>query len=285
MKATQRINQTPHFPLKLWRGSKVMPRSEQLTALYINHYAGPRHSQPFTCHDFWEMTFVLEGKGSVEFKDTSVELPAGSGILIPPAMHHRETTEDLKWDTLWIGLQGLMTQKLPTRRFFHLGAGRQLLPWAHSILAWRQQQVGPIGPELDGLITFMMTAFLRLSQTPPQTEHHDGLPHTLAYIHEHIDQTIVIDELAELASCSLGHFHRQFKQATHQTPLQYITRHRLELALQYLQQTQWTVKTIASKLGFADPLYFSRSFRKQFGCSPLQARNTMKREGKRSKDL
>ena len=115
---------------------------------------------------------------------------------------------------------------------------------------------------------------------PPLTEKHDWLPHVLAYIHEHIHQPLVIDELAKLASLSLGHFHRQFKQATGQTPLQYITGHRFEIALQYLQKTQWSIKKIASKLGFDDPLYFSRSFRKQFGSSPLQARNTMKHEGK-----
>jgi transcriptional regulator GlxA family with amidase domain len=138
-----------------------------------------------------------------------------------------------------------------------------------------KQQIGPIGPELDALRCFLLAASLRLMQQVQPNDHPDWLSRILAHIHEHIGQPITMEQLADLASCSRGHFHRQFHQATDEMPLHYLSRHRMERALQHLRQTQWPIKTIAAKSGFPDPLYFSRCFRKAFGRSPNQARNNL----------
>jgi AraC-like DNA-binding protein len=209
------------------------------------------------------------------FEGHTVVLPTASVLLIPPHMPHTERSDDTDWDTLWIAIRGKTLDKLSSQQPFHLADGQSLLPWAHQMLAWRQQQVGPIGPELDALAAFLLTAVLRLMQQSDPGNCPGWLSEVLAHIHQHLDQPIVMDDLADLASCSLGHFHQQFHQATGETPLHYLARHRMERALQFLRQTQWPVKTIAAKSGFTDPLYFSRCFRKVFGCSPVQARKRM----------
>lgn len=275
MKPRNPITNLPYLSADLWQGSNTFSRNHYLTTLYVNHYVGPRHARDFTHHDFWEMTYVLNGCGKVSFEKQSLDLPTASALLIPPHMSHLESSDDAQWDTLWIAVKGKALDKLTRKQPYILQNGQMLLPWAHQILAWRQQQIGSIGPELDALSSFLLAATLRLIHQIQPNDQPDWLSRVLSHIHKQINQSITMEQLADIASCSRGHFHRQFHHATGETPLKYLSRHRMELALQYLRQTQWPIKTIAAKSGFHDPLYFSRCFRKAFHCSPVEARKTM----------
>ncbi|HVU23018.1 MAG TPA: helix-turn-helix domain-containing protein [Opitutus sp.] len=81
--------------------------------------------------------------------------------------------------------------------------------------------------------------------------------------------------LAELArSCGLSpsRFSHLFKAQVRATPRQFSEKLRLELASQLLAQTSLTVREIAYKTGFADPLYFSRRFGRFFQRTPIEVR-------------
>jgi AraC-like DNA-binding protein len=54
------------------------------------------------------------------------------------------------------------------------------------------------------------------------------------------------------------------------TPYQYALHAKINRAKQILAMGQWTVKEIASQVGFEDPYYFSRLFKKKTGLSPSQ---------------
>ena len=86
------------------------------------------------------------------------------------------------------------------------------------------------------------------------------------------DKTSVA-ELAESYGMSEGHFIRQFKSYTGQTPLEYRAFKKIETAKSLLSGTDMSVTDISSALGFEDPLYFSRVFKRQAGVSPREYRN------------
>jgi AraC-like DNA-binding protein len=81
-----------------------------------------------------------------------------------------------------------------------------------------------------------------------------------------------VSELAELYNMSEGHFIRQFKFYTGHTPLEYRAMKRIELAKSLLSGTDMSVSDISESLGFDDPLYFSRVFKKNTGISPREYR-------------
>jgi AraC-like DNA-binding protein len=68
------------------------------------------------------------------------------------------------------------------------------------------------------------------------------------------------------------HFDRVFKQQTGVTPMRWLNERRMQAARQYLSGTSKTVAEIAEALGYSDPFYFSRVFRRHFGQSPRQCR-------------
>lgn len=65
---------------------------------------------------------------------------------------------------------------------------------------------------------------------------------------------------------------RQFQQYTGQTPAQYQQQLRLTEGARLLSDTDWSVRRIAEQVGYTDPLYFSRLFRRKYGKSPVHYR-------------
>uniref|UniRef100_UPI00262A74C7 helix-turn-helix transcriptional regulator n=1 Tax=uncultured Alcanivorax sp. TaxID=191215 RepID=UPI00262A74C7 len=59
---------------------------------------------------------------------------------------------------------------------------------------------------------------------------------------------------------------------TGQTPMQAFQRIKVSHACYLLDITEETVVQIAARLGYDDPYYFSRLFKKQMGVSPQQYR-------------
>jgi AraC-like DNA-binding protein len=69
-------------------------------------------------------------------------------------------------------------------------------------------------------------------------------------------------------------FHRSFKSSFGITPFDYMLTKRLSKARQLLSTTSLSIKEIASECGYENEFYFSRVFKKRFGVSPSQHRNT-----------
>ena len=68
------------------------------------------------------------------------------------------------------------------------------------------------------------------------------------------------------------HFHRMFKRAFRQTPMQFLQEYRLRSARRLLATTDEQVTTIALAVGFESLGSFSWLFRRRFGLSPRQFR-------------
>ena len=85
------------------------------------------------------------------------------------------------------------------------------------------------------------------------------------------DKTTVA-ELADMYNMSEGHFIRQFKFYTGYTPLEYRARKIVENAKSLLSGTDMPITDVSESLGFEDPLYFSRVFKKTAGISPREYR-------------
>jgi transcriptional regulator GlxA family with amidase domain len=87
-----------------------------------------------------------------------------------------------------------------------------------------------------------------------------------------------LGELAESAGLSVPHFINLFKKQCGFAPIDFVLRQRIRLACDLLNNTSAAVGSIAEKVGFKDPYYFSRCFTRIMGASPRGYRNALKRE-------
>jgi transcriptional regulator GlxA family with amidase domain len=97
-----------------------------------------------------------------------------------------------------------------------------------------------------------------------------------AYMRQHLERPVRLDELARMANLSVSHFSAIFRKEFGFSPLDYLIRTRIRRACELLDTTGSSLKEIAEAVGFSDPLYFSRVFRTIHGVSPSQYRSVVK---------
>jgi len=93
-----------------------------------------------------------------------------------------------------------------------------------------------------------------------------------AHIEAHPGDSLTIDLLAGVAGLSRAHFVRQFSRLAGAPPSEYVFRSRMARAARLLQSSSLPVLEIALSLGFADPNYFTKAFRRAFDVSPTEFR-------------
>lgn len=81
-------------------------------------------------------------------------------------------------------------------------------------------------------------------------------------------KTFNVEKLIKNTHLSKSQFYRLFKEYTGTSPLRFFTNCRLTAAADYLVIYNMKIRDVSERLGFEDPLYFSRLFKKEFGVSP-----------------
>lgn len=94
-------------------------------------------------------------------------------------------------------------------------------------------------------------------------------------IHEHArDPRFGVSQLARELDCSREHLARQFQDATGMSPLTYLSQSRLRLVANDLRAGDDKLESVARRCGFSSANYLCRMFRKRWGVSPAQYRET-----------
>jgi AraC family transcriptional regulator len=92
------------------------------------------------------------------------------------------------------------------------------------------------------------------------------------FINQHLDQPLVLADLASQAELSEFHFARMFKHSTGQAPHQYVMQVRLQQAEKLLRNTLMPLTQIALDCGFSSASHFSNRFKAFYGYSPIRLR-------------
>lgn len=115
-----------------------------------------------------------------------------------------------------------------------------------------------------------------ISGSASSVERSRELPATLSqllyYIQKNYKKPLTVGELAAVAKVTEQHVIRLFRQHLGTTPIRYINRTRVFHAIDLLRNTDLTVKQIAYEIGFEDPNYFCRVFKREEKMTPLETR-------------
>lgn len=96
------------------------------------------------------------------------------------------------------------------------------------------------------------------------------------YMRLHLDRPLRIAELAALARWSPSHFKARFREHTGYGCIDYFIRMRIHAACQLLDTSGLDIKTVAARVGYADPLWFSKAFKSVTGQPPSEYRERAK---------
>ena len=118
--------------------------------------------------------------------------------------------------------------------------------------------------------TIIHSIIERLFQTHPQKTHGKELiEDAIQYIQQHYHEQITLQLLADEFQMTPQQFSHLFYKMTGIRPIDYVIEYRLERAT-WLLKNNTSIKETAISVGYTDPFYFSRLFKRHFGISPSQ---------------
>ncbi|MBO5617711.1 MAG: helix-turn-helix domain-containing protein, partial [Pseudobutyrivibrio sp.] len=88
------------------------------------------------------------------------------------------------------------------------------------------------------------------------------------YIDENYMKELTLDDVSRVVNISSYYFSKVFKEETGENFIDYLTKLRIEAAKNLLKTTNKSMKEIALEVGYSDPNYFSRNFKKYTGKTP-----------------
>ncbi len=137
----------------------------------------------------------------------------------------------------------------------------------------------------DILAIFSVLVHYIVSNHLIEIQRFSSLHKIINYIAEHPDEMLSLAEAAELTNKSPSCFAHQFKEATGTSFRRYQIDRRLELADKLMRtEPQLSISQIAYRLGYEDPLYFSKVYKKSRGLSPSAAKTKLAKNSHSKKD-
>ena len=224
----------------------------------------------------WLLVQTLDGQG----RFGQVAAAPGSVTLVRPGTLHDYATVGDRWHFLYAHLHP-KPDWLPLLDWPEVAPGTvQLHPPGpafervadHLRDAVRHQR--SVLPQAEQLSANALEAALLWcdTQNPKAVQIDDRLLRAIELIDQDLTASLDVPRLARAVNLSVSRFAHLFREQLGVGPQQFVERRRLDAAARLLELTSRSVASIASQVGYADPLYFSTRFRRHTGSSPTAFR-------------
>ena len=237
------------------------------TILYAGEHTGAFEVQ-WHSHNAWELVYCTSGTGTFQFEGGStIEYRQGQVVAIPPHERHANYSRE-GFSNLHIRMED---PTFPYRSAFRVDDDVQrhlqsaFSEARHYLLADIQKRE-LVMAALGDLICSYMIVYRSNNEFSQPVERIRGL-----IINNYAQSDFALDEVIRAMPFHYDYLRKLFKKEIGVTPLEYLTSLRMRKA-EMMLTTMWTsdysVSEIGELCGYEDALYFSRVFKKHFGCSP-----------------
>lgn len=244
-------------------------------------------------HDCLEIGYCYDGAGIFIVDEKILPFSGGDVSIIFKNQFHKAQSEQDKssqWDFVYINVEQLLGDMNAKDLSYinNLLTGRSdfdniLKPDQNPdikelildiIVEIRNANIG-YKVAVKGLILALAAKLGRLVKEPAVEINNDIvriLP-AIDYISKKYMEPIQITEAASLCSMSLTNFRRYFNNCLKVSPLEYITKIRIQTATMLLTSTKYSILDISTRVGYCSLSSFNRHFKELQGVSPRDWRN------------
>ena len=212
------------------------------------------------------------GKMKIKIKGELMEIPGGTVFLYAPREEQYYGQADRNpIMNYWIhfsgyGIEELLSETgLSGMSLFNIGINDEipaLIGRVTEELSEKKQNYRKIAESLlERLFYYISTEHFRdKAKSPQRTD--PRISQAIAFIHENYKSRLTLHGLAKSASMGVTRFTDLFREATGQSPVQYLISYRIQKAKELMAFTSYSIKQISSFVGFDNQLYFCRVFKK-----------------------
>lgn len=247
---------------------------------YYPNAAG--HQMTRDSHDDCLIIYCVSGGGELKVRDITYPVREGDLLVLPKGVAHQyHADRSDPWSMYWAHFNGksalaFLQNLMPGQSSYVIPVGihSKLIADFESLLS--VQQTGYqfarflyASNLLAQILTYMA---ILVPKAGTQSGHYIDLDKIHGLMEQHLTDHIDLDTLAKSANLSKYHFAKKYKELTGQSPIQHFLHRKMERACYLLDMSNDSVANISESLGYEDPQYFSRLFKKVIGISPRQYR-------------
>jgi AraC-like DNA-binding protein/mannose-6-phosphate isomerase-like protein (cupin superfamily) len=264
-----------------------LPYSLKLRNVGSAKYGGDWHSTPHV-HNYTELFYIVGGQGQFRIDDELFSVSADQLVIVNPNIAHTEVSYDAHpMEYIVIGIEGLelSVDRNSGGRFciFSFPEDNHALTCMQHILQEMQTRNPHYQTLCQAYMEILVVQLLRdasFSGTSVSADPINSRQCTMIrrYIDNHYKEPLTLDLLAEKANVNKYYLSHMYKEAYSISPISYMIACRIKEGKRLLADTDLPLSQISSILGFSSPSYFSQSFRKAEGVSPLEYRMAHQRK-------
>lgn len=233
--------------------------------------------------DIIVLQYTLKGTGRIQIEGQMHDLNPGEAFFIRIPSNHTYylPDESKEWEFIYITLFGNEVFQCYEKITKEVGNVFQLdvySPPVQSILSTldkiANKQINDGYKASASAYEFLMSIYadvfhINRKETIPQ-----AITNATTFISTNFADSISLDDIVAASGLSKYHFTRLFHERMNATPIQYLTKLRVNKSMQLLKNEHLTVEAIALKVGFSNGNYFTKVFRSYLGVSPSVYRNS-----------
>lgn len=219
-------------------------------------------------HDHWELVYCTGGQGSFQFENgITMSYKAGDVVVIPPRERHTNSSSDG-----FTNIHLTMSEpSFPYRTAFRVTDSedeslKMAFSQAKTYYGGRIKKRELVLAALGDLIASYIIVFRSNTEFSEPVERIRN-----AIIRNYARSDFALDEVIREMPFHYDYLRKLFKKEVGVSPLEYMTGLRMknaETLLTAMWTNEYTISEIAQMCGFEDSLYFSRVFKKYYGCAP-----------------
>ncbi|SFL93683.1 AraC-type DNA-binding protein [Paenibacillus sp. 1_12] len=242
--------------------------------------------------DYYLLHYIQSGRGTYTCQGHTYQLGQGDSFLIEPGKLISYVADEADpWYYRWLAFEGRQAAHLlesiglsSQQPVVHTGNKRHIAVIYHQVQTAFQARVAHAGLKAVGYLHLLLAEYAQALQPKQPNDLHltdNGeqiAQQALHYLSSQYAEPITIELMAETLGYNRAYLSTLFKKHTGLTPVTFLLRLRIDKARLLLRERkELTVEQIASSVGFHDPLYFSKQFKRLYGMSPTDYRDAMKR--------
>lgn len=213
------------------------------------------------------------GSGSLDVGGEHHVVTPWTWTSIPASTPHEyRASHDDPWTIWWLHLRGTDSAEIArpmlgaTQQVRKLRAVDRVLALFDELIALLERRHSPAQLLAASGVAWNLLA--RMSADTLLPAEGSPLERAMRYLESRIDGSVRVTELASIVAVSPSHLTALFRESTGGGPAAFHTSLKMGRARSLLDTTSIPIAEVASAVGYSDPLYFSRHFRRMHGVSP-----------------
>ncbi|MCI5563975.1 MULTISPECIES: AraC family transcriptional regulator [Intestinimonas] len=254
-------------------------------------YGGDWHSLLHT-HACTELFYVVGGMGQFNIADRLLPVSTDDLVIVNPNVEHTELSLNASpLEYIVLGVEGLEFEPAEDGddRYALVnfrGGGEEMLFYLRAMLREIETKAEGYQVVCQDLLEVLLVRLMRrtnftLSVAPTGRRTSKECAAVRRYIDSHFKESINLELLSQLTHVNKYYMVHAFSREYGISPINYLISRRIQESRYLLSTTDHSLSQIAHMLGFSSPSYFSQSFRKLSGMSPMEYRK-QQRSGSRS---